>query len=916
MWSDLLHRMRALVRRKAVECELDEELQFHFEQQVEKYLQRGLDRPEAIRQARLTVGGMEQLKEECRDARGVAFIDTLLQDIRYGLRSLRKSPGFTIVAVLTLALGIGVNTTLFTAYDSIALKPLPVGGADTVVRLERWFASGSLGNGQYAFSYPEYAFYRDHNTVFSSLVAASWPLRVFTALPITDDPKSNRFREPEKAAAQLASANYFSALGVPALAGRTFLPEEDQPPGGHPVVVLSYPFWQRRFAASPQVLGRTIKVNDTVFTVVGIAPPDFIGTGVPPQVPDFWAPLAMQEQVIPGQTWLTLSGAYQIQLLGRLRPGMERKQAQAEAALMASQFGQQHLERDRTIDITVQRATFFGNTEDIQFQATVAGFMVVVGMVLLIACANLANMLLARSTLRRKEIGIRLALGASRGRLIRQMLTESILLSLMGGTAGLLFSIWAGKLLWLVIAPLMQGIFWSDATLAIPTGPDARVFGYTVFLSLLSGVIFGLSPALQSSKPDLTTALKEESNRRLSRSRLRGFLMGGQVAVSMLFLICAGLLVRGLLRSQSVDPGFDTRSAFTVWCDLGPDEAKARTLQRQIVERLENLRQIKGVTVGERFPFMGTWTPPIMPEGSAGSSNGAVSRTLANHVSPSYFDTLGIPILRGRTFTRQEGETGAHVGIISESGARRLWPGEDPLGRRAKLDTRFTGEFDAEFEVIGVAKDIRSANLSRVDPSFVYLPVTPAQSNGILVRIRGSRRDAVASVRTAIEGVDKDLLPGFSMTSLEEDPVRIQKLIMQTTTTFAAVLACLALALASVGIYGVMSYLVTQRTGEIGIRMALGADARNVLTSVLLSGLRPVFIGAVLGLVGAASLSVVLHATLVFPGSVDVLFGVSMLDPLTFIGLTVFVACVAAIASAIPARRATSVDPVIALRYE
>jgi predicted permease len=916
MLSDLLFRLRALVHRQSAERDLDEELQFHFERQVKKYLQRGLDRPEAVRRARLTFGGMEQLKEECRDARGVALLDTLLKDVRYGLRTLRKSPGFTIVAVLTLALGIGVNTTLFTAYDAIALKPLPVGGPDSVMRLERWFASGSLGNGQYAFSYPEYAFYRDHNAVFSSLVAASWPLRVFAALPNTGDPKSHRFRDPEKASAQLVSANYFSALGVPVLAGRSFLPEEDQPPGRHPVVVLSFPFWQRKFGSDIQVLGKIIKVNDTAFTVVGIAPPDFIGTGVPPQVPDFWAPLAMQEQVIPGQAWLNLAGAYQIQLLGRLRSGTDRRLAQAEAGVLASQFARVHPERDRTIDITLQRATFFGNTEDIQFQATVAGFMVVVGMVLLIACANLANMLLARSTLRRKEIGIRLALGASRARLIRQMLTESVLLSLMGGSAGLLLSIWASKLLWLVINPLLEGIFWSDAVLAIPTGPDVRVFGYTVLLSLLSGVIFGLSPALQCSKPDLTTALKEESNHRLSRSRLRGFLMGGQVAVSMLFLICAGLLVRGLLRSQSADPGFDTRSALMVWCDLGPGEATAHALQRQIVERLENLREIRGVTVAERFPFMGTWTPPIMPESSTGSSNGVVSRTLANHVSPSYFDTLGIPILRGRTFTRQEGETGARVGIISESGARRLWPGEDPLGRRAKLDTKFTGKFEAEFEVIGVAKDVRSANLSRVDPSFVYLPVTPAQSNGILVRTQGNRRDAIASVRTAIEAVDKGLLPGFSMTSLEEDPVRMQKLIMRTTTTFAAVLACLALALASVGIYGVMSYLVTQRTGEIGIRMALGANTRDVLASVVLSGLRPVFIGAVLGLVGAAGLSAILHATLVFPGSVDLLFGVSMFDPLTFIGLTVFVACVAALASAIPARRATSVDPVVALRYE
>ena len=906
-----IHRLLGSIRKSRLEQHLDDELQFHIEMRTREFMAEGVPREEASYRARRLFGNQVLLKERTRDMDIVGWVETLIQDLRYALRVLRKSPGFTIVAVLTLALGIGVNTTLFTAYDMIALKPLPVGGADTVLRLERWFESGSRGGDQYSFSYSEYTFYRDHNNVLSSLVATSWPVRVFAALL-----QSNRFREAEKATVQLVSVNYFSALGVPALAGRTFLPEDDEAPGGHPVAVLSYPFWQRKFNSDAQILGKVIKVNNTAFTIVGIAPSDFIGTGIPPQVPDIWAPLAMQARVIPGQDWLTLPSAHQMQLLGRMRPGIGRKQAQAEMAVLAGRFRQVHAERDKTVAITLQRATLFGNTEDINFQATVAGLMIVVGMVLLVACANLANMLLARSTLRWKEISIRLALGASRGRLIRQMLTESILLSLMGGFAGLLFSLWAGKLLLLVLAPLLELIFWSDAQLVIPWGPDARVFAYTAILSLISAVIFGLSPALQSSKRDLTTALKEESNCRMARSRLRGSLVGGQVAISMLLLLTSGLLVRGLLRSETADPGFDIRNTFLVSCDLGPEEAKAHALQRQIVEHLENLREIKGVTLVERGPFMGTWTPPVIPEGSDGLSRGAASRTLANHVSSTYFATLGIPVLRGRNFTPQEGGTGAHLAIVSESGARQLWPGENPLGKRLKLDMKFTGTFDHEFEVIGVARDVRSANLSRVDPSYVYLPISAAESNGILVRIQGSRRDALAAVRTAIESVNRNLLPGFSMTSLEEDPVRVQRLVIQTTTTFASVLACLALALAAVGIYGVMSYLVTQRTSEIGIRMALGANARDVLASVVLSGLRPVFIGAVLGLAAAAGFSAVLHATLVFPGSTDLLFGVSMLDPLTFIGLSLFVACVAAVACSIPARRAVSVDPLVALKYE
>jgi len=898
----LASRIHRLFINQRLERELDEELRAHIEMATEENIRRRMPLEEAQYAARRAFGGIEQTKEAYRERRGVPAIESVFQDVRYGLRMLRKSPGFTIVAVLALALGIGVNTTLFTAYDAVALKLLPIGRADTVLRIKRWFVSNSHGDDQYTFSYPEYDFFRAHGNVFTSLVAASWPVQVFAAMP--GEGALSRLREPERATAQLVSANYFSALQVPAFAGRTFLSEDEL----HPVAVISFPFWKRKFKADPQTPGKTVKLNDTEFTVVGIAPSDFVGTGIRPQTPDFWVPLAMQRQLIPGQDWLNLPGAYKLHILGRMRSGIGAKQAQAAMTVLAKQFAQTHPERDKTVAVTLERATYFGNTGDPQFQAAMAGIMIVVGLVLLVACANLANMLLARATLRAKEISVRLALGASRGRLIRQMLTESILLSLMGGFTGLLFSLWASKLLFLAIAPLLQLAFWSDTEFVIPSGPDGRVLAYTVILSVVSAVIFGLSPALKSSKRDLTTALKEETGRRLSRSRLRGFLVGGQIAISMLLLIVSGLFMRGMLRSETADPGFDTRNTFIVLCYLGADEAKAHALQRHIVEQFENLRQIKGVTLAERPPFMGTWTASVVPGGMAGSSGGAVARSLANHVSPTYFATLGIPILRGRTFTRQEGETGAPVAIISSSGARQLWPGQDPLGKRITID------FGSQFEIVGVAKDVRTANLSRIDPSFIYVATNSTAFYDMMVRMQGNRGDALAAMRTAIEAVDSKLLPSLSMMSLEENPVRVQKLMIQTTTTFAAVLA--SLALAAVGIHGVMSYLVTQRTSEIGIRMALGADARDVLASVVLSGLKPTFVGAALGLAGAAAFSAVLHATLVFPGSMDLLFGVSMLDPLTFIGLSLFVGCVGAAACAVPARRATKVDPMVALRYE
>jgi predicted permease len=906
-----------MIFRRRHENELDEEIRDYIERETHDNVVRGMS-PANARHAAMRKFGRPVLnvKEDTRAVWGWIGLERLWQDLRYALRMLRKNPGFTVVAVLTLALGIGVNTTLFTAYNAVALKPLPVSEGASLVRVERWFTSGSQGEGQYAFSYPEYVYYNQHNTVFSALMAASWPVRVLAALPRIAKGESSAFGEAERATAQLVSTDYFADLGVRPIAGRTFLPEEDGPPGAHPVIVLSYPFWRRAFNSDPQIVGRTLQVNNDAFTVVGVTPPDFGGTGIPPQIPDFWAPLSMQTQLIPGQDWLNLPGSYQVQLLGRLRSGTEHRPAQAQIELLTQQFGQNYAAHDKTIAITLQRATLFPNTDDIRFKQLVALFMAVVGMVLLIAGANLANMLLARAMIRHKEISVRIALGAGRGRLIRQLLTESLLLSTLGGSAGLLFSMWGSKLLWLAIAPLLEGVFWSDAPFVIPLGPDVRVFGYTTLLSLVTGVIFGLWPALQFSKPDLTTALKEETGGKLGRSRLRGFLMGGQVAVSMLLLICSGLFVRGLLRAQAADPGFDTRNAFMVFCDLGPDASKAHAIQSQIVDRLENLPETKGVALVKQFPMTGTWTPPVLPERSSESDNGVPSRTLANQVSPSYFDTLGVPILHGRTFTRQEAQTAAQVAIVSESGARRLWPGQNPLGKRFQLDMHFTGKFGAALEVIGVARDVRTANLTRVDPSYVYLPTDSKDFYNILVRTQKNRKDAFASVRSALESVDKNLLRDFSMVSLEEGPVRVQRLMIQTTATFATLLACLALALAAVGIYGVMSYLVSQRTSEIGLRMALGASVGDVLFSIVGRGLRSVLVGAVLGLLGAVGLSTILHATLVFPGSMDLLYGLNMLDPATFIGLPVFVMLVTAVASAVPARRATTVDPMVALRYE
>ncbi|HEX8837182.1 MAG TPA: ABC transporter permease [Candidatus Acidoferrum sp.] len=909
----------AVLGKARIENETEEELRAHVERRADDLERSGLKRPEAERRARIEFGGHEKFKEECREARGGFWLETVASDIRYGLRILGKSPGFTTLALLTLTLGMGVNTTLFTAFDSVALKPLPVDDPGSLVRFKRWFSSGALGSVQDVFSYPEYLNYREQNHAFSGVIAVSWPTQVLANMPAESVPEPGAPREPQPLECQLVSRNYFSVLGTNAMVGRVFGAEENQVPGANPVIVLSHPFWQRQFNSDGQISGRTLEVNGTAFTILGVTSPDFIGTGNPPRVPDFWAPLAMQSQLMPGHDWLNEPTNRALQVLGRLAPGTSLGQAQAEAGVLTRQFGRAHAAPDETIALTLRQATYFGETDELWFRAFVAGLMAVVGLVLLVACVNLANMLLARAANRQKEIGTRLALGASRGRLIRQLLTESVLLALLGGLAGFLFSLWATKLAWLGLVRLMQALLGSRILVA-PLTPDARVFLYTFGLSLTTGVLFGLWPALESSKGDLTQALKAEgspSGQPPARSRFRNLLVGGQVAVSIVLLISSGLLLRAMLRSQAVSPGFETRRVFLLSLDLGSDKAKAATIKRQIIDRLRTLPEIASVALAYRLPYLGTMTFALQVEGSQASPRSLPGQTLANYVSPSYFPTLGIPIVRGRGFTPQEAEELLPAVIVSESTARRGWPGEDPLGKHLKLARlfRWTKSDWKEYEVIGVAKDVRFFSLSRIDRTQVYLPTNPSEPASMLIRVSRSPRDTLASVRASLGEFDKSLLPKLGLVSLAEFK-DTQELLPRAAAIFAAILAFLALTLAAVGIYGVMACLVTQRTREVGIRLAFGASKNDVLWLLVRQGMLPVSVGAACGLVVSIAFSGVLRAILIFPGSYDLLFGVSAFDPATYLGLTAFLATIALLACSVPARRATRVDPMVALRYE
>ncbi|MGP0076638.1 MAG: ADOP family duplicated permease [Bryobacteraceae bacterium] len=871
------------------EREMSREIEAHLDLLEDEFERRGMPRKDARLAALRAYGGVEQAKELHRGERSFLAVEQTLRDFRHAFRGLGHNPGFTLVAVLTLALGIGVNTALFTTYDAVALKPLPVADPDSVVRIERWFESGSRGNVQYAFSQPEYDSLRDGNRVFSSLVASSWPVRAAASVP------------SGTMLGQLVSADYFSALGIATEFGRTFLPEEGR---GSPVIVLSHSAWQRYFLSDPGILERAITVNGTAFTVIGVTPEAFTGTLDVPQAPDFWAPLAMQARLIPRHNWRQEPAEPVLQLLGRLKPAWSRQQATADVNLVVRRFDAQYPQQDRTRSVTLQSTALFGNTEDPRFQAMVAGVMFVVGLVLLAACANIANMLLARGASRQREISIRMALGAGRGRVVRQLLAESLLLALLGGIAGLAVSVCSTgplrRIAEQTVSSLGLGI-----TLRLDLSPDSRVFGYVLLLSLATGILFGLSPALQFTRTDLNSSLRDEGTAfgpRLSHSRLRSLLIAGQVTVSMMLLIIAGFLARGLLRSRTVDPGFETRRVYVLSGDFANDP--------RLVDRLRELPGVRAATLGER-PLTATWTPPIV---AGGPLHTLAGRTLVSGASETYFETLGIALRRGRTFTRPEIDRQAPVAVISESTAHFFWPGSDPIGQRFSLDLHFDGKFTS-FEVIGLVKDVRFANLTRLDPAHVYLPIDDP-NNGILMRLDGDPRHALAAVRSTVETFDGKLAPGVSLVSLEDGPVRLQRMMSAASAMFACTLAGLALLLAGVGVYGVMAYLVSRRVKEIGIRMALGASQTAVLRAVVLDGLRPVVAGMVLGILLAAGISGLLHTLLAFPGSADFTYGVPFYDPATFLGLAAFVFGVAAIASSVPARRAVRVDPMVALRHD
>jgi predicted permease len=821
-----------------------------------------------------------------------------LQDVKYGLRVLIKSPGFTIVAVLTLALGIGANTAIFTIVNAVLLNPLPVTDAFRLVQLDTTDKKTmvALGNAtRLGISFPNYQDYAQQANVFSGLAAFTGPF------PLT----MSGGEKPKQYQGALVTSNYFEVLGVSALLGRTFRPEEDQHPGGDSVAVISYGLWSREFGGQHDVLGRTMTLNGNNYTIIGVAPQQFKGTLLFASSDQIWIPVSMHSRVLEGffETNFQDRRFLDFTSFGRLKSGVSLREAETAVETIAgrleTQYPKENSGRSATLSLLGDAALGI-NVHD---QITKAGglMMGVVGLVLLIACVNLANLLLSQTARREKEMCLRAALGAGSSRLVRQSLTESFMLSLFGGAAGLLIGYWGRTVLWSYRPTFMQQ---TDLALSL----DGRVLAFTFGISVLTAILFGLVPAWKVSRPNLVDTLNaggRSGSMAWGRNRFRQALVVAEVALALVTLVGAGLFLRSLAYAQSLDPGFESKRLFVIGFDLGSqhyDENRGVQFYRDAVEHANAAPGVQSAAVASNFPLGGGLARTIFLEGQGEKSGERGTLTTLDDVSPGFFQTVGTPILRGRTFSELDRKENKPVAIANRAMTRHFWPNENPIGKRF----HFFG--DAKLiEVVGEAADSWQFGVDEEPQPVAYLPIEQDFSpfGALHVRTTGSPSAVIPSVRESVQSLDRNLAL-VNVNTIGE--LLDQGLwAARMGAIMLGVFGLLALGLASVGIYGVLSYSVTQRTQEVGIRIALGATPRQVLGLVVKQGMTLVLIGVALGLAGSFGLARLLAS---------LLFGVQSSDPVTFAAVSLVLTTVALVATYIPARRATKVDPMVALRYE
>ena len=881
-----------MTRRKRMLADLEQDIRDHLARETQDNIDRGMS-PENARSAALRkFGNVARIKEETWEVWSLVWLEQLLQDVRFGIRTLLRTPGLTVAAVMAIALGIGINVGIFSVLNGLALRLLPLPRAHELVSVNQIFhfqgrGDRSIHNDSSWFSYSEYLDYRDHNHVFDGLVAYE---------PFVE--ATLRGVDARQVLGTAASCNYFSVLIEHPAYGRGFVESDCAGRGSNAVAVLSDDLWRGKFAADPALVGKKIILNQTAYTVIGIARPGFTGTEPIPSA--FWVPITMQQALEPGRDRLSDDNMSWLAMLGRIRPGVTMQEVRADLGLIAGRRDHGHTGPKRTTSLAIHAATFFSSPEQRSTLIPIASVICAAfALVLLIACANVANLLLARDSTRQKEIALRLSMGAGRWRLVRQLLTESLLLSLAGGTVGSVIAFWSFiRITELVTSHLPKGF----PPLAVNVGPNLQVLAFALALSLFTGIAFGLLPALRSSRPDLNTTIKGDGTQfgagKKGGRLLLNTLVGSQVAVCMTLLLAAGLLLRGLYQAQTIDPGFEIKGVATMFMDLGRqgyDRTRATEFMRQFRDRIQDLPGVTAVAQAECAPLSHDFS---------GSQFTIPGRTGTfpfeyNHISPAYFALLGIPIVRGRNFRPGEAHDAQGI-IVTESTARRMWSGQDPLGKALREES------GREYFVIGVAKEAQVAHLGRSDTNYLYFPAGPEEDSRSYVMVRYSIRfmDVAKSIREVAQSIDPNVSVDVSRL---EDYLEIWRAPSRIVAALSGALGALALLLCSIGVYGMVSYSIGRSVREIGIRMALGADGAKVMRHLLWQAMRPVLIGGIVGVVLSAAVSGVLSS---------MMFGLGTHDPIAFISVPIFLLGVAFVATFIPGRRALQVDPMVALRCD
>jgi len=896
-WFDKLSFwLRSLFHRRSADAELDSELDFHLQREIAAKVSAGMPPAEARQSTMREFGGVEELKEECRDTRRTNYIHDFGQDVRYALRVLRKSPAFSAIIILTLALGIGANTAIFSLVDSLLLRPLPAKDPSQLTVLAFRQGHGPLLT---QFSAADLRDIRSQASgAFSDMLGH---MLAFDGISLNG--------KADRAFSEYVTGNFFTLLGMKPYAGRFFLPSEGQASGADPITVLSYGYWKSRFAGDPNIIGQRILVNAHPCTVVGIAPPEFHGL-YPAPASQLYFPFGMLGTFEAGWPKDLMSNRIlqNLYVLGRLRPGVGLTAAQAALNIVAQRLSEQYPETNKGMTLSVYAERFARpdpSTSSTLIKAA-ALFLALVGLVLLLACANIANLLLVRSTGRAREMAVRAALGAARNRLVRQLLTESILLALFGGAAGLFLGMLASR-----------GIGSIDLHTPVPIslvyGFDWRIFVYTFAAALLTGVFVGLIPALRASRTSISVTL-HESGRAIAggKNRVRTGLVILQVAGSLMLLVIAGLFTRSLGAVQHTNLGFDPHNVVDLATDpseIGYGETQGLAFYESLLDRVRALPGVQSASVTSSVPMSNYGNNDYLKISDYQNPPGQ-GLPLVDYgvVSPQYFNTMRIPILRGRSFTEADQKGAPYVAVVSQAFAGRYWPNQDPIGKRF---AKVSGVTNPVYEVVGVAKDCHFTFVTGPIEPYFYLPLGQdyALSSLQILQIRSTAPPdiVIRETQDVVRSLAPDL-PLFDIHTMTESLDTLQGfLLFRLAAGLAAALGLLGLILAIVGVYGVISYSVSQRTHEIGIRMALGAQRAEVLKMIFGQGFVIVAAGLVLGCLSAFAAARLIS---------NMLVGVSAADPATYSAVTLILALVALLACYIPARRAMKVDPMVALRYE